>query len=322
MFLSANILEKQIPGVLFRLGYDTINPFPEETLFKLLCGTLEISQNPSTENETGCLWKVIVRLCLLDTRVFACSNPLAEQLIQTSARSIQSLCQDSITHKWSILTWLKCTEEDISENVPRFALVQDYDYHSPVERCIWSVQSQQSSESVMFIAGFQDRDPSVKPYAENTHLSKANSSFYGMALQIPCSSPLAQSSAATYHDNPAEIQSDVMQQLIQDVRNTFDTVSKTFSEAWKKRVKLMLFPRCKPAPSMRTGSSRMSNDSGSRGLASPLFQRWSSLCHGQYRPPMVNQSHIKDDQVDLLHAMFPSLERDLLYNILATHDRQ
>jgi hypothetical protein len=174
----------------------------------------------------------------------------------------------------------------------------------------------------VFIAGFQDRDQSVKPYAENTHLSEANSSFYGMALQIPCSLPLAQSSATTYHDNPAENQSYVMQQLIQDVMNTFDTVSKTFSDAWKKRVKFMLFPRRRPAPSMRSGSSRISSDAGSRGPASPLFQRWSSLCHGQYRPPLVNQIHVKDDQVDSLQAMFPSLKRDLLYNILATHDRQ
>jgi hypothetical protein len=103
LFFNANILEKQIPGILFRLGYDTINPFREETLFKLLCGALEISQNPTTENETECLWKVIIRLCLLDTRVFACSNHLAEQLIQTSARSIQSLCQNLITHNWTIL---------------------------------------------------------------------------------------------------------------------------------------------------------------------------------------------------------------------------
>jgi hypothetical protein len=95
LYLASHPLEKQIPGIIFRLGYDTIDPLREETLFNLLCDALQIPKR-TTENETECLWMVIVKLCFLDIRTFFCARPLSEQLIIASAINIQGLCQNLI----------------------------------------------------------------------------------------------------------------------------------------------------------------------------------------------------------------------------------
>jgi hypothetical protein len=320
--------EQLLPSILYRLGYDTIGPFREHVLFdhlrKAFGATGASIPLTGTEDDAMAFWEIVVRLCFLETSSFEGSDPLGQQLVRMSADRVQSLCKTLVSQGWCVVHW-QTYEKEPRAQLAVALLENPSDAYKWPARTMWCIRTQRSQDSSLVIGGSErstvrtDDNASQtsmtrKPSTTSTQLRDSGTKFYSMALQLPRLQSLSNFAHPVSHDNAAELYRETLHHpMVDDVISTFESFSTSVADSWNRKVKFFLIQR-------------------RRGMASPTpavhhaealvdlvgqFAHLDIALDDAYSPVVSNSAsgHEAKSQIDYLHSMFPSLDRELVNDV-------
>ncbi|GIZ40937.1 hypothetical protein CKM354_000425700 [Cercospora kikuchii] len=325
LWANASAAEKRLPAMLFRLGYDTIHPFRERVLFKQLWSALRLDLSDwtldSVEEQSSALWLMTTILLFIRADSFVTDDPMQEQLVRMAAGELQNLCKALVMQRWHAVFWSLKSEGDVlSSSMVSLAWIQDdVSARAWLGRSVWSIRTQHSTDSLMIIADsasslirHPDNDVKRRPADGSTQLSETDATFFGVTLLVPKLLPLLTSNNATFHDNPAEFYGDMFDRALASVTMAFTQLSTAISDSWNQKAKFLMIPRRKDVV---RPSSEGEQDRNMRDLVGQ-FQDFYFLAQSKDSETDAGQSYALEE----LQSIFPSLDRELLADILRMHD--
>ncbi len=89
VYNEVSVEVRRFPEILFRLGYDIVDPLRNKSLLTILFGALDttgFNESLLAEHPDCCFWFVILRLCFLeDFELETSQDPLTEQVLRGAA---------------------------------------------------------------------------------------------------------------------------------------------------------------------------------------------------------------------------------------------
>lgn len=338
-------VEKQLPHILFRLGYDTVRPWCERRSFRRLWRALRYqNENLNLWDEDGAaqaMWLLFVTLLFVDADSFINADPAQEQMLRTTASEFQGLLRSIIRQNWHAVLWQPQTDGRggiQSQDKVRLSLASITDAHLHVQspeaeslahpwmgRTVWGVRTRESNDSITVVADQAARYQSLTKNS-GVELSEPSASFFGVALQVPKHLTLVnEPSQIPYHDNPVEGVGNIFQQTLTGFLNAFNTTKRSLEDSLGNRVKVLLAPR-HPASA---GTTRRASREWTRWSV----ERWMDLRIGLFQHAMP--SHLEQGNVRLedgrpplnesarkLSEISPQTQPEILLDVLAAHNQR
>jgi hypothetical protein len=160
-YRSSSTIVQAFPGLLYRLAYDAIDPFRDLNLLALLFRCFDRSNRNHGLLETHpecCFWFTIITLCFIESRaVMEIADPFSREVVRRSAQNIQSTCEKLDSQSWQILQWKRQHDDpryssSSSSKMGDMRLAAYCGNFSAHGHSIWSVQTQRSTNSLLFVA--------------------------------------------------------------------------------------------------------------------------------------------------------------------------
>ena len=317
LYSNATALQRRFPDILFRLGYDTFAPLCDANQIRLLFNALDASELNGGLLETDldcCVWFVVLRLCFISQgEIDFIGNVAGRQVVRMSAAHVRDLCH-SLCHdqRWRILKWQRSSDPSraAAGSEPRFAAFSGT--LPTIGKTVWSVQTRQSSSSLLFLAGEDDAPYALDFHAEmsmkklgsgpssrdpglpvpRSGFSDTSLRFHGVLHQIRKAPYSADTFKSAFHDNPdkREVPDDLLDKLKHGMKTRFagSSSGSRLTPSQMRTAKFLTFQRkdgfgtpgaIRSLPPSGSGSnSYLPSDTGSSSLASsyrPDYLEWS-----------------------------------------------